>query len=317
MHFKNRYRMRKETARFIIQLVEEELGNFENNRGLPINTDIQVLATLRYLAKGAYGTEIADHHGISQPSLSKIAKRVVVAIARHRERFISFPDYDEQQSIKADFYRIAGCPRIVGAIDCTHINIKNPGGDYPVLFINRKGYYSLNVQVVSDSKCRIRDIVERWRGSTHDSRIWKESSLKRRFQAGDTTGILLGDNGYASTRYLLTPVLNPVTNAENRYNRAHCSTRNVVERLFGIWKNKFRCFFNGLNLKLETTKAAIVAAANVHNIIINDKLENERQDLSDDDNDDEHPDAEDFRVEVEDNAQGNIFRRQYIQRYFN
>lgn len=31
MHFKNRYRIRKETAKFIIQLVEEELGNFENN----------------------------------------------------------------------------------------------------------------------------------------------------------------------------------------------------------------------------------------------------------------------------------------------
>lgn len=85
---------------------------------------------------------------------------------------------------------------------------------------------------------------------------------------------MLGDNGYPCSRHLLTPLLNPATDAERRYNRAHASTRNVVERTFGIIKNKFRCFFNGMNLNIDTTKAAIIAISIIHNIIINDRLEN-------------------------------------------
>lgn len=36
-------------------------------------------------------------------------------------------------------------PNVVDAIDCTHIKIKNPGGEYSALYVNRKGYFSLNV----------------------------------------------------------------------------------------------------------------------------------------------------------------------------
>ncbi|KAJ8932522.1 hypothetical protein NQ314_014614, partial [Rhamnusium bicolor] len=74
--------------------------------------------------------------------------------------------------------------------------IKCPGGENPDLFINRKGYYSLNIQVVSDAKGKILVIVARWRDSAHDSRIWNECLLKRRFASEEINGILLGDNGY-------------------------------------------------------------------------------------------------------------------------
>ncbi|KAJ8949427.1 hypothetical protein NQ318_007527 [Aromia moschata] len=66
-----------------------------------------------------------------------------------------------------------------------------------------------------------------------------ECSLKRKFLNGEIQGILTGDNGYPSSRHLLTPVLNPTTNPEEEYNRAHIRTRNVIERTFGIMKNKF------------------------------------------------------------------------------
>lgn len=38
-------------------------------------------------------------------------------------------------------------PGIGGCIDCTHIKIQNPGGPDGEVFRNRKGYFSLNVQV--------------------------------------------------------------------------------------------------------------------------------------------------------------------------
>ena len=72
---------------------------------------------------------------------------------------------------------ISGFPGIIGLIDCTHIRISNPGGVAGEIFQNRNRYFSINTQIVCDSKNRIRDIVARWAGSTHDSRILNNSRI--------------------------------------------------------------------------------------------------------------------------------------------
>lgn len=110
------------------------------------------------------------------------------------------------------------------------------------------------------------DIVAHWRGSTHDSRIFNESRIKRRFEQSEFKGRLLGDSGYACTPYLFTPVLNPRTQKEEAYNWAHIRTRNTVERCFGVWKQRFRCLLRGFTTKLDNTKIYIVALAMLHNI---------------------------------------------------
>ncbi|KAK4883255.1 hypothetical protein RN001_006574 [Aquatica leii] len=259
--FRQYYRLKKPTAENIINIVRHQLNHL-NNRGRPVSPEIQVLAFIRYCAKGADQNEISEKHGFHQTTLSRIIKR-----------YIKFPTPAQINIVKQDFYAIAGCPNIVGCIDGTHAKIKCP-----------TGHYSLNVQVVSDAKCRILDIVARWRGSVHDSRIWNEC-----------------DNGYASSRYLLTPVLNPTTPSEERYNRAHIRTRNLVERLFGYMKNKFRCFFNTIKVDLETTKAVIIALSIIYNIYIEEKLKNQA--------------IAPLREAA--NIQGNIFRQNYINRHFN
>lgn len=40
-------------------------------------------------------------------------------------------------------------PNVIGAVDCTHIGIVAPKqNENGVAYLNRKGYYSLNVQMV-------------------------------------------------------------------------------------------------------------------------------------------------------------------------
>ena len=159
------------------------------------------------------------------------------------------------------------------------------------------------------------DIVTRWRGSVHDSRIFRESRLKQRFEAGAFSGILLGDSGYACTPYLFTPLLNTATPQEERYNSAHIRTRNAVERCFGLWKQRFRCLLRGLYCNIETAKKTIVACAVLHNIAIDMK-----EDVFDSGPGDNQPNTEISEavfLPVESNVlRGNIRRQRFIERHF-
>ena len=42
-------------------------------------------------------------------------------------------------------------PNVIGAVDCTHIRLKRPSGPNEADFVNRKGFHSLNVQVLMTS----------------------------------------------------------------------------------------------------------------------------------------------------------------------
>lgn len=141
------------------------------------------------------------------------------------------------------------------------------GTENAELFRNRKGYFSLNVQVVTNSNLEITNIVARWPGSAHDSNIFNNSQLRGTFEQGMyNDGLLLGDSGYAIKPYLMTPLLNPRTPAEQLYNESHIRTRNTIERLFGIWKRRFPVLALGLRLQLDKVMIVIVATAVLHNI---------------------------------------------------
>lgn len=92
--------------------------------------------------------DAGDLHGLSQPTVSRICAKVATAIAKHSATYIRMPQtLSEQQKVIRQFYQIRNFPSVIGCIDCTHIKIKKYGGDAAQYYINRKGYYSLNVQV--------------------------------------------------------------------------------------------------------------------------------------------------------------------------
>ena len=106
------------------------------------------------------------------------------------------------------FYEMAEFPGMVGCVDGTHIRIQSPS-EQEYEYVNRKGYRSLNVQLICDADCRIINCVIKWLGSTHNSRILKESAIFREFEEGQHKGIILGDSGYALKGWLMTPVFAP------------------------------------------------------------------------------------------------------------
>ena len=79
------------------------------------------------------------------------------------------------------------------------------------VYRNRKGWFSLNVQAVCDANRCFTNVVSRWPGSTHDSRIFDNSVLRDELEQGKYDGVLLGDAGYALRKYLLVPLSAPKT----------------------------------------------------------------------------------------------------------
>ncbi|KAJ3655329.1 hypothetical protein Zmor_014464 [Zophobas morio] len=306
--FIKRYRLKKHTFRYVLDLIKEDL-RLQTYNSNNISPEMQLLIALRFFAKASYQTETGDLHGVSQASVSRIVLKVARALASRLPQFVNWPE--NFRELKRNFYNIRAFPGVVGCIDCTHIKIKNPDGRRPLLYCCRKGFYSLNVQVICDSNTRIMDIVTRWRGNVHDSRIFNNSRIKEDFESNLKQGILLGDSGYACTRYMLTPLLQPRTAAELRYNAAHKGTRVVIEHCFGRWKNMFKALRRNLETKLSTAKIVIVATAILYNIRL------ERDNNFEDDSSESDSDNDDQPIRPNPrNEQGNIFRRLFIQRYF-
>ena len=90
------------------------------------------------------------------------------------------------------------------------------------------------------------------------------------FFTGRVDGVLLGDSGYNTKRYLLTPFVNPTLPHEIRYNRAHSRTRVVIEQTFGIIKRRFGILRDKVRLSPVKACKITVACAVLHNIGIDE-----------------------------------------------
>lgn len=91
----------------------------------------QLLCTLRYFATGSQLTACGDVIGIHESTACRILHRVTHSIASLYSQYIKMPITEtEQSNVVLKFYNIAKFPRVIGAIDCTHIKILSPGRYY-------------------------------------------------------------------------------------------------------------------------------------------------------------------------------------------
>lgn len=174
-------------------------------------------------------------------------KEVTSAIDSHLSaEYIKFPrTRRELNESKEIFMNKFNFPGTVGAIDGTHIAILKPREEEHN-FINRKGFHSLNVQLVCDANLRIISVNANYPGSSHDSFIWRQSQVRQfmndMYLNGRRCTWLIGDSGYPLEPFLMTPFLNAEENSpESRYNYHHASARNCIERCIGLLKTRFRC----------------------------------------------------------------------------
>ena len=288
-------------------MLESELEP-PNKRNDSLSTEQQVLIALRFYATGNFQMTDGDLIGVHQTTAGRIAHKVSKATARLRQQFILFPSPDQLEVEKKSFYKISHFPGVIVVIDGTHIRVQRPSGTSSELYRNQKDYFSLNVQIMFDSKLRVRDIVTHWYGSAHDSRIFRNSLLYDKLEVLPPGSWLPGDSGYPCLPCLLTPFLSPSDAAQRRYNKSLTITRNCAERGIGVLKRRFPAIKSGPRVQIENSQPIIVACAILHNIAINNKEpEFEGNELF------SHPPAfADQNV----NRRGNAVRQSVVEQYF-
>lgn len=219
----SKYRLPRHTC-IIIQLCQQFEYKLKRPtlRSCALPVSLQIMVALRFFATESFQAVVSDIHNISRQNVSYVLSGVVECLVRVANTYIfMLRNQGALNEINCGLHERAGFHNTIGGIDGTDIKIKAPSTDEH-LYVNRKHFHSINVQCVCDSKLTILNIVAKWTGGTHDSFIWNNSSLKLIFDNGTISdGWLLGDSAHPLRQWLLTPVLNPITPSENRYNSAH------------------------------------------------------------------------------------------------
>ncbi|KAJ1204254.1 hypothetical protein NDU88_008035 [Pleurodeles waltl] len=135
-----------------------------------------------------------------------------------------------------------------------------------------RGMRDVTVNMVCLADQYISHVNAKYPGSVHDAFILRNSSIPYVMGQLQRHRVwLIGDSGYPNLSWLLTPVRNPRTRAEERYNEAHGRTRRIIERTFGLLKAKFRCLhLTGGSLYYSPKKVCqiIVACCRLHNLAL-------------------------------------------------
>ena len=154
--FKARYRFNKVSCAQLTNLVQPFFDINRNNHGLPCNPQQIVCSGLELMAGGHFFRVNGYASGISTTTAWRNLYRFVNALLQPqvRERFLHLPTARERAINMRTVYNKYGLHNVIAGVDGCHIPFLDrprnlPEGRSHISFINRKGIYSLNAQIVA------------------------------------------------------------------------------------------------------------------------------------------------------------------------
>jgi len=175
-----------------------------------------------------------------------IVQRVSDWLVSISDEYVKWPEGAVVEATKNKFGIKCNIPNVIGDIDCTNITIKAPT-QHNNCYYDRKQNCSIVLQAVVDAYLKFTHLYCGEPGSVHDARILRKSKIYQMVcEATDcffsNGSFLLADSAYPANSWLVTPLrdFGNLTRQEKKYNLLVNKGRSVVERTFGLLKNRFR-----------------------------------------------------------------------------
>lgn len=242
-----------------------------------------ILIFSRYLASGCTFTDLHFSYRIGISTASKIVEEVCTAIwCLMREDCIPTPTKEKWELIASGFENRANFPNCIGAVDGKHIRCPLNSGS---MYFNYKGYNSIVLMAVADSKYRFQYIDVGSYGKDCDSSVFKRSSLWKSIENNEQQlpeakylpGIdspklpyfFIGDEAFGLHKHLLRPFGGTHLTVDKRiFNYRLSRARRYVECSFGILTNKWRIFHRPINVQPEFAVKIVNACVVLHNFVL-------------------------------------------------
>ncbi len=181
-------------------------------------------------------------------------------------------------TIRKQFQRIAEFDQwVIGAVDGTYVVIPAPEKD-PEVFRTRKCNFAVTLQGICTATLRFISCFAGFPSSVGDRRIFENSPvykdiLRCKTKYFPTQEYIIGDKAYPVYDWCQTPFIrrSPLNEAQELYNTLLSSTRQVIERAFGLLFGRFRRLKFLDMSKAEKIPDTILACCVLHNLCLAEK----------------------------------------------
>ena len=149
---------------------------------MPVSVDKQIAVTIWHFTTSTKYRTTSALFGIGISTISTIVCNTTCVITQHfLPLYVQMPSQERLREIVQEFETLWGFPQV--AIGGNHIPILKPI-ECPSDYYDHKGFYSILIQGVVDSKGCFIDVNIGWPGKAHNARVLTNSTFYRKATSG-------------------------------------------------------------------------------------------------------------------------------------